>query len=385
MRSRLLVVWLLLWSVSSASAHINIGFNVPIYPEFVRIPGYPVYYASQLDLNFFFYDGMYWIYQDDDWYASSWYNGPWEFVDPWDVPLFILRVPVRYYRYPPAYFYGWHHDAPPHWGEHWGSEWERHRHGWDRWDHRSAPRPAPLPLYQRGYSQDRYPHDEDEQRAIHGQYYLYHPHEEIVRERYEGHHRDHDRDRDAARNWDENRDRDRAQGADPDRGHDDRWAPRERTSRERDKPRRDLTESQIPDQREPGVDRGRLRQEEQDQGQARPPPDEQQPQWRQQQEQQRQQKEQQAQQQQLLRQEERQQEQQQQQRQRQEQLQQQELQRQWQGQQRWQNRQEQRQAPTTEQQRPRTNPDNSQGGRGVAPAPGRMYWGNREKGNAQDQ
>ncbi|TAL07591.1 MAG: hypothetical protein EPO03_04970, partial [Porticoccaceae bacterium] len=279
MRSRLLVVWLLLWSVSSASAHINIGFNVPIYPEFVRIPGYPVYYASQLDLNFFFYDGMYWVYQDDDWYASSWYNGPWEFVDPWDVPLFILRVPVRYYRYPPAYFYGWHHDAPPHWGEHWGSEWERHRHGWDRWDHRSAPRPAPLPLYQRGYSQDRYPHDEDEQRAIHGQYYLYHPHEEIVRERYEGHHRDHDRDRDAARNWDENRDRDRTQGAGPDRGHDDRWAPQERTSRERDKPRTDVTESQIPDgelarpapipdQREPGVDQDRLRQ---GQGQEQPP------------------------------------------------------------------------------------------------------------------
>jgi len=75
-----------------------------------------------LDSNFFFYDGMYWVYQDDDWYASSWYSGPWARVAPAVVPLFILRVPVSYYRNPPGYFHGWRPDAPPRWGEHWGRD-----------------------------------------------------------------------------------------------------------------------------------------------------------------------------------------------------------------------------------------------------------------------
>ena len=35
------------------------------------------------------------------------------------VPLFILRVPVRYYRQPPVYFREWRSNAPPGlWGEH---------------------------------------------------------------------------------------------------------------------------------------------------------------------------------------------------------------------------------------------------------------------------
>ena len=86
---------------------VSIGVNFPVYPQLVRIPGYPVYYAPQVGSNFFFYDGMYWLYQGDNWYASSWYNGPWEFVGPQAVPLYVLRIPVRYYRAPPAYFRGW--------------------------------------------------------------------------------------------------------------------------------------------------------------------------------------------------------------------------------------------------------------------------------------
>ena len=41
------------------------------------VPGYPVYYAPGLVSNYFFNDGMYWVYQDDNRYASSWHNGPW--------------------------------------------------------------------------------------------------------------------------------------------------------------------------------------------------------------------------------------------------------------------------------------------------------------------
>lgn len=135
----------------------DVGVNVASYPNLVPVPGYPVYYAPGMNSNYFFYDGAYWVYSRDNWYASTWYNGPWNRVGPDAVPLFILRVPVRYYREPPAYFRGWQGDAPPQWGVHWGHDWEKHRSGWDQWNHKDVPKPAPLPVYQRQYSGNKYP------------------------------------------------------------------------------------------------------------------------------------------------------------------------------------------------------------------------------------
>lgn len=192
MRYVLIVTCMLLWSTTSALAQvsigiglpgISIGINLPVYPELVRVPGYPVYYAPRLASNFFFYDGLYWVYQSDNWYMSAWYNGPWGLVAPEFVPLFVLRIPVRYYRAPPWYFQGWQPDAPPRWGEHWGHEWEQHRRGWDKWDRRSAPVPAPLPNYQRQYSGDRYPQVE-QQPPLHNQHYRYQPRDPQVRQHY---------------------------------------------------------------------------------------------------------------------------------------------------------------------------------------------------------
>jgi hypothetical protein len=134
-----------------------------------------------MDANYFFYDGMYWVYQGDDWYASSWYNGPWSFVDSYSVPLYVLRVPVSYYRQPPAYFRGWQSNAPPRWGQHWGRDWEQRRNGWDRWRRSSAPAPAPLPAYQRKYTGDRYP-KVDNQQVLHNKNYRYQPRDTVVRE-----------------------------------------------------------------------------------------------------------------------------------------------------------------------------------------------------------
>lgn len=192
MRYGLILLWMLFWSATPATAQVNIGvglpgvsigINLPVYPQLVRVPGYPVYYAPRLDSNFFFYDGMYWVYQRDNWYASSWYNGPWELVDPYNVPLYVLRVPVRYYRHPPEYFRGWRADAPPRWGEHWGNQWEQRRSGWDRWNRKSAPAPAPLPAYQRKYSGNRYPQPE-QQHALQSRNYRYQPRDAIVQQHY---------------------------------------------------------------------------------------------------------------------------------------------------------------------------------------------------------
>ncbi len=192
MRHLLIVFWMLLGLSTSAVAQVSvgigiglpglsIGINLPVFPDLVRVPGYPVYYAPQVDANYFFYDGMYWVYVGDNWYASSWYNGPWSLTSPDSVPLFILRIPVRYYRLPPPYFRSWHSDAPPRWGEYWGRDWDQRRSGWDRWDRRAVPAPAPLPTYQRRYYGDRYPHAE-QQPSLQGQHYRYRSRDPAVRQ-----------------------------------------------------------------------------------------------------------------------------------------------------------------------------------------------------------
>ena len=122
-------------SIGFSSPNVSIGINIPVYPDLVPVPGYPVYYAPAMRSNYFFYDGMYWVYQEDNWYVSSWYNGPWGSVTPEAVPFEVLRIPVRYYRHAPTYFNGWQRDAPPRWGEHWGPEWAQHRSGWEQRGH----------------------------------------------------------------------------------------------------------------------------------------------------------------------------------------------------------------------------------------------------------
>lgn len=193
MRHALIALSMLLGMMSPAAGQVSVGISVPgvrigihqpVYPQLVLVPGYPVYYAPRLNANYFFYDGMYWVYYGDNWYASTWYNGPWEFVDPYYVPLFVLRVPVRYYRAPPVYFRGWYVEAPPRWDHHWGPRWAQQRRGWDKWNRSAMPRPAPLPVYQRQYSGDRYPRVE-RQHALRSQQYRYHPREAVVQQRFQ--------------------------------------------------------------------------------------------------------------------------------------------------------------------------------------------------------
>jgi len=173
-------------SVDFGFPGLNIGINMPAYPQLVLVPGSPVYYAPRASFNFFFFDGLYWVYRDDNWYSSNWYNGPWRSVGPEYVPLFILRVPVRYYRQPPDYFRGWRADAPPRWGQHWGRDWESRRSGWNEWDRRSVPAPAPLPTYQRQYRGETYPRAVEQQRSIRDDHYRYQPRDAVVREQYHG-------------------------------------------------------------------------------------------------------------------------------------------------------------------------------------------------------
>lgn len=190
MRKQLIVLSLLMHLATPAPAQVSFGFgfqsdNISIslstYPNMVRVPGYPVYYASGLNSNYFFYDGLYWIFETDRWYSSSWYNGPWMMVDPDFIPLYLLRVPVRYYRRPPSFFMGWQGDAPPRWDQHWGNDWSQRRSGWDRWNRRAMPAPAPLPTYQRQYAGERYP-TPDRQAVLHNQNYRHEARDPLVRQ-----------------------------------------------------------------------------------------------------------------------------------------------------------------------------------------------------------
>jgi len=169
-------------AAASSSVSISIGIHHADYPELVLVPGYPVYYAPRLAANYFFHDGYYWLYHEDRWYMSDWFDGPWTTVDPDEVPLFVLRVPVRYYLSPPPHFHGWHVDAAPRWHLWWGPRWTRYGPGWDQWDRRIVHAPAPLPLYQRHYSGDRYPRGEY-RHVIHREHYRYRPHDTMPRER----------------------------------------------------------------------------------------------------------------------------------------------------------------------------------------------------------
>jgi hypothetical protein len=195
MRHALIALSLLLGTVASAPpalGQVSIGISIPgvsigiyqpVYPELVLVPGYPVYYAPRAHTNYFFYDGLYWVYHDDHWYSSAWYDGPWDLVDPYYVPLFVLRVPVRYYVRPPVYFHGWVVMAPPRWDLHWGPRWAQHRRGWDHWDRRVAWAPAPPPRYQRNYHGEHYPRPEP-QRARRDRHYRYEPRDADVRQYY---------------------------------------------------------------------------------------------------------------------------------------------------------------------------------------------------------
>lgn len=170
-------------SVSIGSPNLRIGVNLSDYPDLVAIPGYPVYYAPHMESNYFFYDGLYWVYDNDNWYASSWYNGPWSYVDSNAVPEYVLRIPVRYYRQPPVFFHFWSANDAPHWGEHWGVNWQEQHRGWDSWDHQRISSASPLPSYQRQYSGNRYP-DAVHQRDMQQQNYRYEPQSAAVVQYY---------------------------------------------------------------------------------------------------------------------------------------------------------------------------------------------------------
>jgi len=168
-----------------AQEYYDLDVNLPEYPDMQPIPDSPVYYAPAVDANYFYYDGQYWDYYNDGWYASAWYNGPWTYVDPVYVPTYILWVPISYYHRRPAYWHGWASHRPPHWGERWGRDWQaRHNQVYGGRNAR-PPQRAPLPNYQRQFTAGNYPRAPQQQMQIHNQNYRYQPREAVTQQHYQ--------------------------------------------------------------------------------------------------------------------------------------------------------------------------------------------------------
>jgi hypothetical protein len=115
-------------ATAQADVNVSLGFNLPTRPVLVAVPESPVLYAPKVGVNYFFYDGEYYVYKNGGWYVSHRHNGPWRVLAPEFVPRPILTVPVRYYHRAPAEWRHARREAAPPWAHSWGRRWDE-EHG----------------------------------------------------------------------------------------------------------------------------------------------------------------------------------------------------------------------------------------------------------------
>lgn len=109
----------LLPPAAHAGVNVNVNVGVPVPPppvivapappRVVVVPGSPVYYAPEGNVNLFIYGGRYYTFHEGHWFVGPKHNGPWTFVAVDHVPAPVVAVPVKYYRVSPAPVPG-----PPH-------------------------------------------------------------------------------------------------------------------------------------------------------------------------------------------------------------------------------------------------------------------------------
>jgi hypothetical protein len=105
MRNFIFALGLAACSIAPAMADVDLGLDLGATPRLVEIPGYPVSYAPDLNTNYFVYDDKYWVFDGAAWYEGPRYNGPWQAVDPTQVPTILQQVPVEFYNRPPVYYF----------------------------------------------------------------------------------------------------------------------------------------------------------------------------------------------------------------------------------------------------------------------------------------
>jgi len=133
-------------SGTTAGVNINVGVNVPPPPPLV-IPGPPpmfviprtyVYFAPEVEVDIFFYNGYWYRPYREHWYRSGTYNGKWVYIAPERLPRVLINLPPDYRRVPPGHRHiphghlkknwrAWERDK--YWEKHGGREW----HG-EKWE-----------------------------------------------------------------------------------------------------------------------------------------------------------------------------------------------------------------------------------------------------------
>lgn len=94
---------------ADVDVHIGIGIPLPVVvipspPAVVLIPNTPVYYAQDVGIDLFFYSGSWYRRYNDYWFRATYYNGPWVYMPPPQVPaVFVQQLPPGYYKIPPGH------------------------------------------------------------------------------------------------------------------------------------------------------------------------------------------------------------------------------------------------------------------------------------------
>jgi len=118
-----LLLGLAVMSPVQSMARVSIGINIALPPliafagppELVVIPGTYVYFAPDLDVNIFFYDGWWWRPWQGHWYRSRNYDSGWIYYSR--TPYFYNRLPTGWrYEYKNRSWRGheWNYYRVPH-------------------------------------------------------------------------------------------------------------------------------------------------------------------------------------------------------------------------------------------------------------------------------
>ena len=102
--------------LAEADVRVNVNIGPPppppivvaAPPRVVVVPGSPVYYAPDANVNLFVYGGRYYTFHEGAWFVGPKHGGPWTFIAVDRVPQPVVAVPVKYYRVAPG------HDKAPH-------------------------------------------------------------------------------------------------------------------------------------------------------------------------------------------------------------------------------------------------------------------------------
>jgi hypothetical protein len=93
-----------------SNAGVNISINIPLPglvisapPALVMVPGTYVYFAPDLDVEVFFYQGYWYRPYGGYWYLSADYRGPWGYMARERVPVVLLNLSPYYRSVPRGY------------------------------------------------------------------------------------------------------------------------------------------------------------------------------------------------------------------------------------------------------------------------------------------